>query len=324
MADLEDRTAIAALLRQSAQETLRVLTTSTGWGLLQRDENEFHPGDDPIEADEEAQRAFASVWERAPASSKLRVRAVRGEENLEDLPNDLIPGDRIVVVDPLDGSKPWALFRQGYCVAAEVLRLIDRVGNDHRYELSGAIVATPVDAFTLLGDDELRVGRTFDTSDSDILVTSVLPESDVMPTVFSAVAYKRDRYHDGEQDAWAKVMRLTEALPSWGAVTLGGNPMFPYVVVGGLTAALTFKASTTWDTLGILMATATDAVVGRLDGQLVSGPAFRQLFAQVLLSSENVYPIPAMIVAKSEARYREIVEGASQAGIGAIGLSNVG
>jgi hypothetical protein len=54
------------------------------------------------------------------------------------------------------------------------------------------------------------------------------------------------------------------------------------------------------------MAAATDAVVGDHEGNRFSGPDFRSLFAQVLLTG-NVTPIPKLIVAKSGTAYEALV-----------------
>lgn len=103
-------------------------------------------------------------------------------------------------------------------------------------------------------------------------------------------------------------------LPQWSLLTLGGNPMTVHVVASGLTAAITLKRSSTWDAVGILMATATDAVVGNLEGTVVSGATFRDLFAQVLVTG-NVEAIPAMIVAKNLDRFKEVAAAVQAAGI---------
>ena len=50
------------------------------------------------------------------------------------------------------------------------------------------------------------------------------------------------------------------------------------------------------------MCTATDAVVGLLDGTIISGRTFRKLFTRVVLTG-NVRIIPPVIVAKNHDRY---------------------
>jgi hypothetical protein len=136
------------------------------------------------------------------------------------------------------------------------------------------------------------------------VVGSVVPEADVLERTIAAVAYKpRDR---------AAMLPIVEQLAEWASISLGGNPVAPYVITGRLTAVITLKPTSTWDSVGTLMVAATDAVVGDHDGRRLSGPDFRGLFAQVLLTG-NVTPIPKLIAAKSVEAYEAVVEAVRRA-----------
>src|SRR4051794_39539672 len=107
--------ASARLVRSAAQRTLQALEASQGWDQLRLAEGEFHHGDDPLEVDKQAQRAFYDAAKSHPYFSDLRIVAVDGEEHIVRVP-PLAPGERLIVLDPLDGSKPWFMIRTGYCV----------------------------------------------------------------------------------------------------------------------------------------------------------------------------------------------------------------
>lgn len=285
---------MASALRRSCRAVHRHLATSTGWKQLGLAEGQFHTGDDPIVADAEAHNVFEAALASDSQAGVMRVWGVVGEERVIDVPHDIEPGSRVVVIDPLDGSTQWSMVSTGYCVAAISL-LADENGI---LTFECGVVSTPVHTFTLSGYDELWFGETFGSDADQRLVRSAVGESELRPVSLAVGAFKpRDR------EAYIAIL---QGLPQWAVLSLGGNPVTPYVVVGGLTAALTLRPQTTWDALAILMCTATDAVVGSLDGTLVSGPTFRQLFQQVLLSG-NVRVIPAMIVAKNRKRFDEVV-----------------
>ena len=290
----DDQYELARLLRAAAVGALHYLTHGDASSELAAKETEFHHGDDPIEADKEAQRHFEEAAHDYPNLVALRVVAIVGEERIERL-EVLQPGERVIVVDPLDGSKPWTLIRAGYCVAALVLG----ADSDGALTIECAIIATPTEAFTLLGTNLLLHGPLDGTPESDLVVASVVPEADWETRSWAAVAYKpEDRL---------SALPVAAKLPDWAFVTLGGNPMAPYVLTGRLTALVTLKATSTWDSIGLLMASCTDAVLGDHEGRLLSSPVFRGLFAQVLLEG-NVTPIPKLIVAKSMSAYSLIVE----------------
>jgi hypothetical protein len=295
MGSLEDEG--VRLLRCAAAGTVRLLELTSGWDVLTVAEGSFHHGDDPIVADEQAHAEFTRLAMQHPAWQLLRIVAIVGEENIVE-PPAMTPGQRLIVLDPLDGSRPWALFRMGYCVAA-LLLVCDAAGC---LKVESAIVATPTYTFTLAGADGLFFGRTQAPPDQDIRVESAVPENLVMEPTLACVAYKAaDR---------ERAQPMFDRLPDWSIVTLGGNPVTPYVVTGQLTAAITTKPSSTWDAIGILMATSTDAIVGDLEGTIVSGSTFRELYGRVLLS-QNVTTIPPMIVAKNLDRYQELKEAAA-------------
>lgn len=285
----------ASVLRHAAAGVLRFLESSDGWDHLALTEGEFHTGDDPIEADRDAHSEFARFAALHPAYQDLRIWDIVGEENIVTVPPRLPAGARVIVLDPLDGSGPWAMIRSGYCVAALVL-LADA---DGELMVESAIVAGPVHTFTLVGESDLRFGSTFSSPRKDISLLSTLPESEWIPPSLALTGYKTT-----DRKVTTEIM---SRLADWSIITLGGNPVTPYVVVGGLTAAATLRPQCTWDAVGILMCTATDAVVGSTDGLIVSGSTFRRLFGRVLLTG-NVRAIPPMIVAKNADRYRAVSE----------------
>lgn len=290
---IDDAQLTASVIRYAAQRVLHYLETSESWTRMNLAEGQFHTGDDPILADDEAQREFVSSARAHPAYRSLNILDIVGEENIVTLPRQYKPGARVFVLDALDGSTAWAMVRHGYCVACISL-LADDSGT-LRFECG--VVATPVHAFTLLGYSDLKFGATFSASDNDVRLLSALPESDFRPPSLAINGFKaRDR---------SLIVNVMSNLPRWDIVTLGGNPMNPYVVIGALTATVNTQYQCTWDALGVLMCTATDVVVGDIEGTIVSGPAFQSLFARVLLAG-NVKIIPPMIVAKNPERFHEI------------------
>lgn len=294
-----DSDVCASVLRFAAQRVLRYLETSQAWQQLGLAEGQFHTGDDPIRADAEAHQEFEAAARSHPAWSDLRVWSVVGEENILPPPETFSEGTRVIVLDSLDGSSMWAMLRQGYCVAAMSL-LADSTGS---LQLECGVIATPVHSFTLAGD-ELRFGPSFDGPGNDALMLSTVPEIDVRPRSLAINGYKaRDR---------PLILEIMRRLPDWDVVTNAGNPANPYVVMGSLTATVNTRYQCTWDALGILACTATDAVVGNLEGTIVSGPNFRHLYNRLLLEG-NVKCIPPMIVAKNLDRFLEVSAAVSEA-----------
>lgn len=287
------------MLRFAAQRVLRYLETSQAWQQLALAEDQFHTGDDPIRADAEAHQEFEVAARAHPAWNDLGVWSVVGEENILPAPAAFSEGTRVIVLDSLDGSSMWAMMRQGYCVAAMSL-LANARGN---LELECGVIATPVHSFTLAGD-ELKFGPTFDGPRSDSLLLSTVPETDVRPKSLAINGYKaRDR---------RLMIEIMRRLPDWDIVTNAGNPANPYVVMGSLTATVNTRYQCTWDALGVLACTTTDAVVGDLEGTIVSGPNFRHLYNRLLLEG-NVKCIPPMIVAKNTERFAEVAAAVSDA-----------
>lgn len=295
----DEHEAIARILRAAAQATHLDLTQNQPWLQEKTETVEFHIGDDPIDADADAQHVFADAVFTHPECDDVRIKAVIGEE--EEHPQSAIDiGDRVIVVDPLDGSKPWAIARIGFAVAGICLRKIGAT----EWAIDGAIIATSTDVFTLYGERDLRCGSLWREASTDVSWQSATPENLLFPPTLATVGYKpEDR---------KRSTPIFEQLADWSIVTLGGNPLTPYVVTGALTATMTTRRSTTWDTLGVLMASATDAVVGTIDGVVLGGD-FRQLFAQVTISGANASPIPELIVAKTLARYLELVDAVKRA-----------
>lgn len=304
---IEPREALAAMLRSAAQATLRGIGSRTGLErLAEREGEQYDPGDPGFNADEDAHRVFEEAVRESPYFGALHVQEVLGQEKLMDPPS-LVAGQRLIIVDPIDGTWPWLILHEGYCVAAIAL-LWD---SDNRPQVDCAIIATRVDCFTLLGYDDLRYGRTFADSSKDLAIASTVPENRQLPPSIAAVAYKPSAWllpHSESRDMFLRI--LDNLGPAWAAFTIGGNPITPYVIVGGLTAAISLNRQTSWDALAVLMATATDAVVGHAEGTLVFGPTFSQLFANVMFSGEGALPIPRMIVAKTHERFMEVVHAA--------------
>ena len=283
----------ASVLRYAAQGVLRFLENSDGWQQLNLAEGQFHTGDDPIVADADAHQQFERFAKTHPAYQELKIWGIVGEEHIVKMPDRLQPGAGVIVLDPLDGSGTWTMIRSNFCVAALLLR----ADTDSRLGLESAIVAGPTHTFTLVGADDLRFGNTFSGPSNDVALLSALPENELIDPSLAFTGYKtKDR---------PAALSIMERLGDWSVVTVGGNPVTPYVIVGGLTAAVTLRAQCTWDAIGMLMCTATDAVVGRLDGTAVSGPTFRSLFNRVLLTG-NTRAIPPMIVAKNRDRLLEV------------------
>lgn len=289
----------ATALRFAAQETLKYLETSEAFEQFQLAEGQFHTGDDPIVADSEAHEHFESALRRHPAFSELRIWGVVGEERIVPPPSSLNAGTRVVVLDSLDGSSTWTMLRQGYCVAALTLTANGR----GQLEFECGVIANPVHSFTLRGG-YLTFGPTFHGPADDILMTSTLPENPLRRESLAINGYKaRDRDF---------IVALMTELPEWDIVTLGGNAATPYVVAGGLTAVVNTRPQCTWDALGVLFATVTDAAVGDTEGTLVKGPDFVRRYNRLLLAG-NVRCIPPMIVAKNETRFHEIAEAIDRA-----------
>lgn len=292
--------ALSDALRSAARQTLDFLARGYASAELAAVEGMFHHGDDPIDADVQAQKVFEKALRQHPAFGALRIIAIVGEEHIEQVPEPTL-GERVVIVDPLDGSKCWAIARMGYCTAALVL-----IASDSGWAIDGAIIATPVAAYTLRSSNHLTFGPLDQDHRKDGVLLSVLPENEVLGRSLAAVAYKPDDLPEA--------LAVWHQLPGWALLTFGGNPMVPQVITGGLTAVLTTKYTTNWDSVGVLMASATDAVVGDHFGNHFSSSLFRQLFAQVLLTG-NVTPIPPLIVAKTTATYDAIVNALAQAAI---------
>lgn len=288
-----DTPACLDALRDAAQHVIRFLGTSQGLLHVAQQEDQFHSGDDPIVADLDTHVEFESRLKKHPSWSTLRVWDVVGEEHIVKQPPTFEAGTRVFVVDPLDGSTAWAMARQAYCVAAMSLL----AGVDGKLALECAVIATPVHTFTFVAPSDFRFGPTASRHTHDYLIHSLVPQVPVRNKSLALNGYKaRDRRLVGE---------LMRRLHDWDVVTVGGNPFTPYVILGNLTAVLNTRAQCTWDALGFLMCTATDAVVGSVDGTLVSGGAFRALFNKVALEG-NVKLIPPMIVAKSETAFRQV------------------
>jgi|GEM_PF-5497453 len=283
----------ADALRLAAMKTLQHLELSTGWGKVALEEGQIHPGDPPLGADYEAHHRFTTVLYCHPAMAYLNIEDVVGEERLLEGRIAVKPGSRVVVLDPLDGSTQWALIRSGHSVAAMILIS----GLDGNLRLESAVVANPVHTFTLVAGEPLRLGATNGRSEDDLWLTSCLPESLASPSV-AVTGYKtKDR---------GSMLAFLKEIPDWAFLTIGGNPVTPYVMAGDLTAAITWRSQFTWDAVGILMATQTDAVVGNIDGDVVNGPTFAEHFDRVVLT-QNARVIQPMIVAKSAARFDELV-----------------
>ncbi|GAA4885571.1 hypothetical protein [Serinicoccus chungangensis] len=284
---------VADVLRYAAQETLRHLETSDAWEAFTLEEGQIHTGDDPIQADENAQLAFEKATESHLAFDQLNIHAFSGEERLKPISGDYKRGSRIIFVDPLDGSSLWSIFRQGYCVGAMSL-VADGNG---RWDFECGLVATPVHTFTLL-DEQLMFGATFSPSRLDTYLASAEPENQYRGPSLAMSGYKaRDR-------DW--VIALMGALPDWDIITLSGNTATPYVAAGSLTAALSHRPQTTWDALGVLAVATTDAVVGDIEGTVVHGPSFRNRFSKLPDLDKNTRTVPPTIVAKTEERFVEV------------------
>jgi fructose-1,6-bisphosphatase/inositol monophosphatase family enzyme len=286
-------TPCAEVLRHAARSVLHYLETSVEQQQLAVAPGQVHAGDDPIVADERTHAEFESAARRHPAWDELHIWGVVGEERVVDVPSSPEPGTRVFVVDPLDGSTMWATARLGYCVAA--MSLLTNESGELVFECG--IVATPVHTFTLIGD-ELSFGATFDAKVPDSILTSATPEIyPIRPPSLAINGYKaRDR---------EAVLAVMAGLRTWDVVTLGGNLLNPYVIIGNLTATVNTRPQYTWDALGVLMCTATDAVVGTVDGTIVSGPRFREQFNRIVLTG-NGKLIPPMIVAKNRERFDEV------------------
>lgn len=289
----------ALALRVAARATLRYLESSSGWEKLAQVEGVFHSGDAPIRADQEAHRVFDRTVRTSSENLGDSIYAVVGEELIQPLPHSYEPGVRLIVVDPLDGSTQWSLIHSVFCVAAYCL-VADQNGE---LKMESAVVANPQHCFTWLANKTgFEVGLTRQDGESDWNTLDVIPEGTMSAPSIAFTGFKpKDR---------KALLDIAETLADWHILTLGGNPVTPYVVTGGLTAAVTLRPQAAWDALGILMASRSNAVVGALDGTILDPPTFESLFTRVVLEG-NVRRIPALVVAKSEARYHEIVESLS-------------
>lgn len=288
----------ARAMRYAAMETLRRLETSTGWSKVKMAEGQFHPGDIPVQADYDSHDAFVNYLEFHPAYPNLDVQNVVGEENLLRGQFRMRPHHRAVLLDPVDGSTQWAMIRTGHCVSAMML-IADAQGS---VSVESAIIANPVHTFTLLHNG-VSMMPTFGKDEDQLILTSCLDE------MLSAPAFGITGFKSKDRGSFRALLR---SLPTWDCLTIGGNPVTPYVFAGGLTAAITWRPQYTWDAVGILMACYTDAVVGDLDGNIVKGKEFTSRFNFIGLD-RNSKVIPPMIVAKNVDRYGEVVTGIQQA-----------
>lgn len=282
----------ASAMRLAAMKTLQHLETSRGWARVTLQEGELHPGDTPVQADYEAHHKFSSVINNHVASAQLSIDDIVGEEKILKAPPTVPPGHRLIVLDPLDGSTQWMMIRTGHCVSALML-LADETG---RLRVESAVVVNPVHAFTLV-NNVLTMGPTNGTSDDDIVLTSCLPDTLGEPSLAITGFKSKDR---------GSFRALLAELDGWGFLSIGGNPVTPYVIAGSLSACVTWRPQYTWDAVGILMATYTDAVVGNLDGDRVTGPAFATAFNDIVMT-QDARVIPPMIVAKDLERFEAVV-----------------
>jgi hypothetical protein len=192
------------------------------------------------------------------------------------------------------------MVRAGYCVAA----MLFVAQSFSRIELESAVVANPIHTFTLVSREPLSFGPTYARSDEVVFLASCQPDS---PVVIPSIAFTGHKPKDR-----GSVLALVHELPLWSFLTIGGNPVTPYVVAGGLTAAVTIRNQTPWDAIGILMCAKTDAVVGTLDGTIIGHRGFEELFNRVALT-QNTRPIPPMIVAKNRQRFEEVAAAVTKA-----------
>ncbi len=291
----------APLLRDAARATLRYLETSVGWQRLKLAEGDVHIGDDPILADAEAHRVFQYAVSAHPDAAEAKVFAVVGEEAMLSLPESYVPGTRVIVVDPLDGSTQWALVSTAFCVAAYCLVARDTDGSV-KLEIESVVIVNPQHTFTWRASSPSGVlfGTTRTDGADDVLLLDPLPETQLdQPSVAFTGFKTKDR---------EALIAISSQLAAWQIITIGGNPVTPYVLAAGLTAAVTLRPQAAWDALGILLASKAGAAVGFLNGQLVESEWLHDLFVSVVLD-QNVRRIPALIVAKSEERYREVTRG---------------
>lgn len=293
---IEDSERSARLLRGAALAALRHLSTSRGWDRVALREGEFHSGDDPITADREAQQVFEHFVLAHQHEVDNSVYAVVGEESIRALPESLKPGARLIVVDPLDGSTQWAIFSHAFCVAAYCVRADSR----GRLELESAVVATPQHSFTWRANSEGFEFRAVHVPDAPPIITQSTVEEN--PYVTPSLAFTGFKPKDRHA-----TIELLDTFSDWHVLPIGGNPVTPYVVTSGLTAAITLRPQAAWDALGILLASTTDAVIGALDGTRLNPDTFRGLFERVVLSGD-VRRVPALVVAKTPARFDEVIE----------------
>jgi hypothetical protein len=289
-------TEIRKLLIGAAQATLRHLQSSDGMDRIRLAEGQFHSGDDPIRADLDAHNVFQSaVWEYENRTGERTVYAVTGEERPVAIPESLSPGARIIIVDPLDGSAQWSIFRSAFCVAAYSV-IADA---DGRLNLEAAVIADPGRYYYWSESEGVQMGTSFEKPGRTIRIASVVPENGYDTPSIAFTGFKpKDR---------KALVQIGEEFSDWNIINIGGNPVTPYVLTGSLTAAVTLRPQASWDAIGILMATETDAVVGAIDGTLVHRQRFRNTYDRIVVAG-NVRRVPAMIVTKSQERFREITE----------------
>lgn len=284
------------LLLEAAETTVRHLQASDGMERITIAEGQFHSGDDPIRVDEEAHSVFDNALLRAEERYGRRtIYAIAGEEKLATIPDDLNPGVRVVIVDPLDGSAQWSMFRSAFCVAAYSL-IAD---GDGKLRLECAVLTDTSRYYVWSKFRGVRMGLRGDSPDRRIRLDAIVDENGYDTPSIAFTGFKpKDR---------SALLRVATSFDEWNIITIGGNPVTPYVLTGSLTAAVTLRPQATWDAVAILMATQTDAVVGALDGTIANPYSFQDIFQEVALTG-NVRRVPAMIVAKNHRRFEEVVE----------------
>jgi hypothetical protein len=289
-------TEIRELLIEASQATLRHLQSSDGMDRIRLAEGQFHSGDDPIRADLDAHEVFEDVVrDYENRVGERSVYAVTGEERPVAIPERLEPGVRIIIVDPLDGSAQWSIFRSAFCVAAYSV-VADA---DGALNLEAAVIADPGRYYYWSESEGVHMGISFEKTDRTIRIASIVPENGFDTPTIAFTGFKpKDR---------RALVQIGEEFKDWNIINIGGNPVTPYVLTGSLTAAVTLRPQASWDAIGILMATETDAVVGDLEGTLVHRRQFRRTFDRIVVAG-NVRRVPAMIVAKSDVRFNEVSE----------------
>jgi fructose-1,6-bisphosphatase/inositol monophosphatase family enzyme len=284
------------LLLEASEATVRHLQASDGMERITIAEGQFHSGDDPIRVDKEAHAVFDGALRRAEERNGRRtIYAIAGEEQLAAIPDGLGPGIRVVIVDPLDGSAQWSMLRSAFCVSAYSL-IADQNG---RMRLECAVLTDTSRYYVWSHAKGVRMGLRGDAPDRRIRLDAIVDENGLDAPSIAFTGFKpKDR---------PALLSVAKSFNEWNLITIGGNPVTPYVLTGSLTAAVTLRPQATWDAVGILMATQTDAVVGALDGTIVNPYSFQDIFQEIALTG-NVRRVPAMIVAKNQRRFEEVVE----------------